>query len=52
MSLCLFQVLQRYKEEGFEFLLKAFNSPTYLEDLTGLSDLYVQTYDEQVRTYV
>ena len=30
-------------------MLKAFNSPNYLEDLTGLSDLYVQTYDEQVR---
>ena len=33
-------------------MLKAFNSPNYLEDLTGLSDLYVQTYDEQVRMII
>ncbi len=28
-----------HKRDGFEFLLKAFNSPTYLEDLTGLTQL-------------
>ncbi len=43
------KVLQHYNEKGFDFLLKAFNSPNYLEDLTGLSELYAQTYDDQVR---
>ena len=43
----LTQVLHHYKEEGFDFLLKAFNSPNYLEDLTGLSQLYAQTFDDQ-----
>ncbi len=41
-------MLHHYKEEGFDFLLKAFNSPNYLEDLTGLSQLYAQTFDDQV----
>lgn len=47
----LTQVLCRYKEEGFDFLLKAFNSPNYLEDLTGLSQLYAQTFDDQVSMF-
>ena len=42
------QVLRRYREEGFEFLLKAFNTPNFLEDLTGLSQLYAETEDDQV----
>ncbi|XP_049872058.1 ubiquitin-like modifier-activating enzyme ATG7 [Pectinophora gossypiella] len=32
-------VLQKYKEEGVEFLLKVFNSGTYLEEITGLAEL-------------
>lgn len=46
----LIQVLLHYKEERFDFLLRAFNSPNYLEDLTGLSQLYAQTFDDQVST--
>ena len=46
--LIILQVLHHYKQEGFDFLLKAFNSPNYLEDLTGLSQLYAQTFDDQV----
>ena len=42
------QVLSQYREEGFDFLLKVFNSPNYLEDLTGLSQLYAETQDDQV----
>ena len=42
------QVLSRYREEGFDFLLKAFNTPNFLEDLTGLSQLYAETVDDQV----
>ena len=45
------QVLQCYKDDGFNFLLRAFNTPNYLEDLTGLSKLYAQTddIDDQVQ---
>ena len=46
--LCVFQVLENFRTSGFDFLLKAFNSPNYLEDLTGLSELYAQTADDQV----
>ena len=28
-----------YKKEGFDFLIKVFNDPTYLEDITGLKEL-------------
>jgi len=37
------QVLNEYKARGFDFLLEAFNNPTYLEDLTGLSQLHAET---------
>ncbi|XP_038067889.1 ubiquitin-like modifier-activating enzyme ATG7 [Patiria miniata] len=36
-------VLERYETEGFEFLLRAFNEPHYLEDLTGLTKLHADT---------
>ena len=42
-------MLSCYQQEGFDFLLKVFNSPNYLEDLTGLSQLYAATQDDQVR---
>ena len=52
MMLCQYvlssQVISHYKEEGFDFLLKAFNMPNYLEDLTGLSQLFSETLDDQV----
>ena len=41
-------MLSCYQREGFDFLLKVFNSPNYLEDLTGLSQLYAATQDDQV----
>eukprot|EP01135_Chromosphaera_perkinsii_P002803 Nk52_evm12s227 gene=Nk52_evmTU12s227 len=40
---CSDTVLNAYRAEGFEFLLKVFNSPSYLEDLTGLTELHKQT---------
>ncbi len=49
--LCYFvclQVISRYETDGFDFLLQVFNSPNYLEDLTGLSKLYTQTLEEEV----
>lgn len=32
-------MIEKYKKEKFEFLLKVFNNPTYLEDITGLSKM-------------
>eukprot|EP00123_Amoebidium_parasiticum_P008577 comp18891_c1_seq1/m.21017 comp18891_c1_seq1/g.21017 ORF comp18891_c1_seq1/g.21017 comp18891_c1_seq1/m.21017 type:complete len:188 (-) comp18891_c1_seq1:105-668(-) len=40
---CSRTVVERYQREGFDFLLSAFNSPTYLEDLTGLTALKAET---------
>ena len=34
------QVLSSYKKEGFDFLVKVFNSSDHLEQLTGLTLLY------------
>lgn len=33
-------IQDEFKNRGFEFLLEVFNSCTYLEELTGLSDLF------------
>ena len=42
-SLCVFSTLQSYlaptEEERERFLLNVWNEPTYLEDVTGLSEL-------------
>jgi ubiquitin-like modifier-activating enzyme ATG7 len=35
----LLKVINRYEEEGFEFLKKAFNDPQYLEEVTGLAQM-------------
>jgi len=34
-----FQVVSEYRRRGLEFILQAINHPTYLEDLTGLTEL-------------
>lgn len=34
-----FQVVSEYRKRGMEFILQAINHPTYLEDLTGLTEL-------------
>lgn len=46
------QVIQRYETEGFQFLLNAFNSPSYLEDLTGLTALHAETLEGEVKSQV
>ncbi|MCO5597916.1 hypothetical protein L7F22_052001 [Adiantum nelumboides] len=38
-------VVAEYRSGGFNFLLSVFNHPTYLEDLTGLTDLINATKD-------
>jgi ubiquitin-like modifier-activating enzyme ATG7 len=36
---CSNQVVSMYKKEGFDFLIKVFNDSSYLEDITGLTEL-------------
>lgn len=36
-----------YKKEGFDFLIKVFNDPTYLEDITGLKELKLALDDTE-----
>lgn len=45
---CCDKVISAYREEGFEFLLKVFNSPAYLEEVSGLSELHQCIDDSQV----
>eukprot|EP00250_Pteridium_aquilinum_P019021 c24256_g1_i2 orf=892-2370(+) len=40
---CSPHVVAEYRRSGFDFLMQAFNNPTYLEDLTGLTDLISAT---------
>jgi hypothetical protein len=39
----ILQVVTKYINEGFPFLLRAFNIPKYLEDITGLTKLMEDT---------
>jgi ubiquitin-like modifier-activating enzyme ATG7 len=45
---CSQTVITKYREDGFSFLLNAFNDPRYLEDLTGLTKLHADTVDAEV----
>ncbi|KAL4717396.1 hypothetical protein ACJJTC_017283 [Scirpophaga incertulas] len=38
---CSTVVVNKYKQDGIEFLFKVFNSGTYLEEITGLSELHL-----------
>ncbi|XP_076037635.1 autophagy-related 7 [Oratosquilla oratoria] len=40
---CSKNVLSAYREEGFEFLLKVFNNPSFLEEITELNKLHQGT---------
>ena len=35
----LLQVVSEFQKNGMEFIMKAINHPTYLEDLNGLTEL-------------
>jgi ubiquitin-like modifier-activating enzyme ATG7 len=37
------QVLKAYEAQGFDMLLKAFNDTKFLEELTGLDQLYLES---------
>ena len=41
--------MKAYNENGFDFLLKVFNVPKYLEDCTGLTKLQESTLETEVK---
>lgn len=41
---CSFPVIDKYRKEGFKFLLQVFNDSLILEDITGLKKFH--TFDE------
>lgn len=45
---CCDKVISAYREKGFEFLLKVFNSSIYLEEVSGLSELHHCVDDSQI----
>ncbi|PNF26232.1 Ubiquitin-like modifier-activating enzyme ATG7 [Cryptotermes secundus] len=45
---CSDKVLYEYETRGFDFLLQAFNTPDYLEDITGLTQLHKEMEDAQI----
>ena len=45
---CSGKVLDAYREGGFDFLRSAFNSPAFLEELSGLQELRQQVDDLDV----
>ncbi len=42
------QVIKEWREKGFDFLEKVFNTPSYLEDLTGLTQLKQSNQDVSI----
>ncbi|GFS23194.1 ubiquitin-like modifier-activating enzyme ATG7 [Elysia marginata] len=45
---CCPLVLEKYRTENFDFLLKAFNEVGYLENITGLAAMQDATLDDEV----
>nr|AVY91655.1 ubiquitin-activating enzyme E1 [Saccharum hybrid cultivar SP80-3280]AVY91668.1 ubiquitin-activating enzyme E1-like-like protein [Saccharum hybrid cultivar SP80-3280]AVY91739.1 ubiquitin-activating [Saccharum hybrid cultivar SP80-3280] len=45
---CSNAVLSEYRRRGMDFVMQVINEPTYLEDLTGLTDLMKSTSYSQV----
>ncbi|KAK7078297.1 Autophagy protein 7 [Halocaridina rubra] len=45
---CCDKVVAAYQNEGFNFLLKVFNSPSYLEEVAGLGQLQQCAIDSQI----
>lgn len=45
---CSSQIINKYKTEGFDFLLQAFNNPNYIEELTGLKQLQQETEEVEI----
>nr|QDA69641.1 ubiquitin-like modifier-activating protein ATG7 [Crassostrea gigas] len=45
---CSKTVIEQFRRDGFDFLRRAFNDPSYLEDLTGLTQMHQETLDAEV----
>ncbi|GAB1606639.1 ubiquitin-like modifier-activating enzyme ATG7 [Argonauta hians] len=45
---CSDTVIKSYQNDGFDFLYKSFNVPSYLEDLTGLTELQMESVDTDI----
>lgn len=41
-------MIEQFRRDGFDFLRRAFNDPSYLEDLTGLTQMHQETLDAEV----
>ncbi|KAF9422491.1 hypothetical protein HW555_001889 [Spodoptera exigua] len=48
---CSETVINKYKEEGLEFLLNVFNSGNYLEEVTGLNELHLTAEMTDILTF-
>lgn len=47
----LFQIINEYLKDGFNFIIKALESKEYLEDLSGLTSLHDETIMSEVLEY-
>ncbi|VDD83058.1 unnamed protein product [Mesocestoides corti] len=47
-SACSQPVLDAYAKGGFDFLLRVFDEPGYLEEVSGLKELQLETYFDEV----
>lgn len=45
---CCDKILTSYAQDGFDFLINAFNRPSFLEDVTGLTELHASTADADI----
>jgi ubiquitin-like modifier-activating enzyme ATG7 len=43
---CSPRIVREFEKQGFPMLLKVFNDPKYLEQVTGLSELHKQVEDK------
>lgn len=41
-------MLDAYAKDGFDFLLRVFDDAAYLEEVSGLKDLQIETYFDEV----
>ena len=42
---CSQAVIQEYRKRGFDFVRQALENPSYLEEITGLKQLHLETQD-------
>ncbi|XP_014785656.1 ubiquitin-like modifier-activating enzyme ATG7 [Octopus bimaculoides] len=45
---CSDTVIKSYQKDGFDFLFMAFNIPSFLEDLTGLTQMQMESIDADI----